>query len=237
MSGRRERTNNEGLRVISEPLHVAEEEEKVYFSDYFVTISTNIRPRNEEDEHELKATLDDIMEEVFENNILDMIVDANDTTKSVDPELIKQVSYSGMSETGSNSRGKRTHWHGYIKIQHFTKLRLWRENVLALLDPIFRERFGNRYKNLYYRQVWVPSALPIARYIAKSLPRGFQRRAVPRNNNNNINDNPQFDQLTARLSQIDLNRDNAAKKILLENKSRADMPNNPQKAIGGKKKK
>ena len=213
----RVRTNNEGLRVVSERLEVAEEdEEKVYFSDYFITVSTNIRPTDDDDEYDLRMKLDDIMEnEVFSDHILDMVVDA-DSKGRVDPSLIKEVKYSGLSETGSNSRGKRTHWHGYVKIQHFTKLRLWRENVVALLDGIFKERFGARYKNLYYRQTWVPSSAPIARYIAKSLPRGFQ---VDRNRNRNNG----YDELTAKMSQIDLKRTNAAKKILLENKSRADL--------------
>ena len=218
-NGPRVRTNNEGLRVVSERLEVADEEEqKVYFSDYFMTVSTNIRPRDDQDEHDLRMTLDDIMEnELFSDHVLDILVDA-DTKGRVDPSLIKEVKYSGLSETGSNSRGRRTHWHGYLKIQHFTKLRLWKENVVSVLDAIFKERFGERYKNLYYRQVWIPSTAPIARYIAKSLPRGFQVNRANRGRNEN-----QYDELAAKMSQINLKRRKAAKKILLENKSRADL--------------
>lgn len=145
--------------------------EKMHYTDYFLTISTNVKPTSEEDAQHLAELLDEVIDELF-SKPEDLIVFIDEP---VDYTKIVSFKYEGMTEVGKNKKGGRIHWHGKIMFKHHTKIRVLKEQVVPILNRIMKEKFGERFKGAYYSAKWIASKKPLMGYITK----GYGQRLTP----------------------------------------------------------
>jgi hypothetical protein len=167
---RRELKNFEskkGIRVLKKKPKITKVEidKKLHYTDYFVTISTNIKPKNEQDAFMLESQLTEAIDEVFEQP--EKFITFVEGEKE-DWEKIKKFKYTGLTEIGEGAKGKRVHWHGKIQIEHYTKIRVFKEVIKPIFDKVLKEKIGSRFKKCYFSHKWIPSTKPIQSYITKN---------------------------------------------------------------------
>lgn len=138
---------------------------KKRYSNYLVTINTNIRPTSDAEAEQITEVLKEVGTEFFTlDNILECL-ELKGRNASVDQ--ISRIEVSSWSvELGQNTRGQRLHIHAFIKIEHNTVIKIdagavrdwW---VKALCDV-------SRCKNVYVNIRWMPATEELAKeYVEK----------------------------------------------------------------------
>ena len=159
--------SNEGIRVRKKQPRARATAEKLYYSKYFVTISTNVRPLDAQDAVTLSEQLSDGIDNMMQTNTMD-ILRFPDPNFPPDASKIVDVKYQGMTEVGSSKRGGRVHWHGIIEVTHKSKLRIFKEDIKSTLKAVMGIP-NRRIKNLYVSTSWIKSHKPIQNYVAKTV--------------------------------------------------------------------
>lgn len=137
-----------------------------YYTAYFITISTNYRPKTQTEAKRISKALDESIDEVFTDKF-DKIIRFPNPQFPHDLSKIFNVSYEGLVEIGGDKRGRRVHWHGILKIIHSSVIQLFREDLKPIAEKIIKARIPE-VKGIYVQKSFVKSIEPIEDYVNKS---------------------------------------------------------------------
>ncbi len=97
---------------------VASKGEKKQFSDFFITINTNYRPKTNEESFSMGAKLRTVVQKLFQDpEALRSVLD-----ERTDFDRIENVDSNFSIEIGRDPRGRRVHTHIQATITHTTKV-------------------------------------------------------------------------------------------------------------------
>lgn len=135
-----------------------EKGEKVYFSNFMITLNTNIRPKTEEQVYDILHYLEQVPPVVFsysniENTLLDEFrwISYKNREKEIlpkDPSKIKQLKVVYRVEIGTGLKGGREHLHVGLNVQHTGLLQVNREEVMRQVNEYLTE-LNSPYKIKY----------------------------------------------------------------------------------------
>lgn len=138
-------------------------------SGFFITVSTNYRPKADEDAAEVAELLRKAMGEMLSNQGLAEVIEfleAGSFTK----QYIKTVEGEFIVERGRNARGGRIHSHASLHITHRSKIRM---NIPAMKEFLM-ERLSSisAIKSVYINVKAIGSDKLIRDYLRKELHNG-----------------------------------------------------------------
>lgn len=149
---------------------------KTKYSNYLLTINTNIRPVSDEHAQALAAKLRELGQKFFTlNTILDMVDVYGQGTSHDDISRVEVVSWS--IELGTNTRGQRMHLHAFLKFQHSTVIKINPGSVKEWWFDHLKD--DTPCKNVYVNIRWLPATDEMARaYVEKG--RGVLPKLKPK---------------------------------------------------------
>lgn len=180
---RRVTTNQHGHLVIrKQPTvssTVAQAREPLYYSKYWLTVSTNVSKRTVGNARSklIGDALMDAFETMTGDRILDIVTFAPGFPSSAN--TIKSITVKPVLEIGP--KYNRIHLHATYEIVHTTKLRVMTEDVRKVLrEELEVPNTTTGIKNIYVKNVWIRSSKPLANYLAKSSRNEQQKREFER---------------------------------------------------------
>ena len=155
--------------------------EKRMFSNFMVTISTNVNPIKqkweEEEFEEFQERFTQVLARMFANpneeptGRLNEVVKYTDSTETLDKESFKEIVYkthsSSVIEIGPSKSGGRIHSHSIIELEHNSKLHLDKPSI----HDIVKEALAPECKNPWVRIKFITDSGKWAtQYIMKDQP-------------------------------------------------------------------
>ena len=107
------------------------------FSKWYLLLNSQIKPKNQNREYEIKTEFEEIIEEVLsdEENIL-LFLDR----ENPDPLAILDVELEFNIEMGAHKKGGRIHSHMALSITHETIIKINNKKFRQLIIPILHSR-------------------------------------------------------------------------------------------------
>lgn len=125
--------------------HENERGEKIYSSEWFLTINSNVRPKgNNQIKKSVSEELTHAIESTLQNpyHVLTAVDDKGkpfsllkDEADALNDIEVYKNKLQGMVEVGRGKRGGAVHYHALWKVEHTGKVRLYREQHRKLKMP------------------------------------------------------------------------------------------------------
>lgn len=137
-----------------------------YYSNFIITINTNVRPVDDADAQSFGELVRQVGDRFF---TLDNILAAMKFKESGSTKEISRVEVSSWSvELGTNTRGQRVHIHAYVKVEHTC----WMQFDQEAIQRWFNNEFASyqRVKNVFVNIRWVPATDELVKaYVSKGV--------------------------------------------------------------------
>jgi len=119
-------------------------------SFYFITISTNKKPKTPEEDQAIRDGLESAIDEQFNDPAVAEIIHFNKPGHFYDDRFIQEIETAARYETGTKGRGGRVHAHLTFKVWHTSNITVSRATILPHLLPKVQARLPEfNITNLY----------------------------------------------------------------------------------------
>jgi hypothetical protein len=153
-------------RRISDPAPIVHRPPTKRYSSWLLTVSTNYRPKDNDEAEEIKYKLEDTLYEIFNSEEL-----TGRILKFLNGGNISQIEdvWTEISvELGSHAQGGRVHAHVRASFAHFTRFHV---SSAALRDLVKEMMNDNRIKGIYVHFQFVKTPHKyIDDYLRKDVP-------------------------------------------------------------------
>lgn len=149
----------------------------IYYSDYFITVSSNLTVKSNLQVNEVHQALDQMLDCTTKPEHIEQIfwiVDSqgNHLRRPLPSDFVKPPKLTVAAEVGQKKKGKRIHIHALYETEHFELLRIdkgaFREVMTHCRMEVNRLQKLN-LPNFYLDIKWVPSNKLVKRYARKSV--------------------------------------------------------------------
>lgn len=139
-------------------------------SNYLITISTNVRPRDAAHQEQLSAALEDATRVVFDDDTnLERLIRFNKPNHHYSEQYIQNIQVRSAPEVGTDPRGGRVHTHVNVRISHTSNI------TMKYSAPMIKQLYFDQgtlqplgVKNLYIKiQLIADNRDAIKRYLSK----------------------------------------------------------------------
>lgn len=139
-------------------------------SNYLITISTNVRPRDAAHQEQLSNALDEVTHSVFDSDAnLERLIRFNKPHHHYSDQYIQNIAVRSAAEVGTDPRGGRVHTHVNVRINHTSNI------TMKYSAPMIKQLFMDSgalqalgVKNLYIKiQLIADIGEAIKKYLSK----------------------------------------------------------------------
>lgn len=139
-------------------------------SNYLITISTNVKPRDAAHQAQLSNALEDATRAVFDDDAnLERLIRFNKPNHRYSEQYIQNIQVRSAPEVGTDPRGGRVHTHVNIRINHTSNI------TMKYSAPMIKQLYFEQgtlqplgVKNLYIKiQLIADNRDAIKRYLSK----------------------------------------------------------------------
>lgn len=150
-------------------------------SNYLITISTNVKPRDAAHQQQLSEALEEATHAVFDNDAnLERLIRFNKPNHHYSDQYIQNIAVRSAPEVGTNPRGGRVHTHVNVRINHTSNI------TLSYSAPMIKQLFMDSgalqdlgVKNLYIKiQLIADNKEAIKQYLSKQQATHLTRAPV-----------------------------------------------------------
>jgi hypothetical protein len=148
------------------------EENPERHSGYLITISTNVRPKNDREAEEVSDCLRDTLEELLEAEGLREVIDFRKRGHKFTSDFVDDVNSEFVIEIGRMPRGRRVHAHVLIMIKHRSNLRLDYTKLRNFINRALGDGRCSQFVKAYVNVRLLKGVFDIRKYLRKELKRG-----------------------------------------------------------------
>jgi len=149
--------------------------EKWHYSNFLITINTNVKPKTEEEFNEVQEAFEDFLTWLFHKEhaderlfkFINLPSRGIKGKKSDFPEKFKRIDSETVIELGQSRRGGRIHSHTLLEVTHKSGIQIDAE----LIKKEAEEHLGDLVKGVYVNVKFINgTAKTILSYIRKGQP-------------------------------------------------------------------
>lgn len=140
-------------------------------SGYLITVSTNIRPKNDAEAEEVSECLRETLEELLEAEGLREVIDFRKRGHRFTSDFVDDVNSEFVIEIGRMPRGRRVHAHVLLLIKHRSNLRLNYNKLRAFINDTLGDGRCPQFVRAYVQVKFLKGVFDIKKYLRKELER------------------------------------------------------------------